>query len=234
MMSPLSPCLPDLGGPDDAPPARAFTSYRSALTSSQEAERRRLAREIHDGALQELHAIRLGLAAAGAADLERDVLRVIQGLRRTVENLRPPALDQYDIVDAVAALVERFRTRNGRVVVDASIRADSGALGAYDGRVLLALYRIAQEALHNVAKHAQASRVGVRFQAGLNRYRLDVTDDGVGFDLETLGPGRFGLVGMMERAEAIRAELSLRTAPGEGTHLTLAGPVGPPLQPGAP
>lgn len=200
---------------------RAYALRPSAAGS--EAERIRIAREIHDGVLQDLHTLRLGLAADGDAAREAGVLHVIRSLRRTLQDLRPPDLDHYDLADALQALVDRFRDVHPDVQLDFDLRITDGTFGGYGRDVLLALYRVVQETLHNAGKHAGATIVSVWLDATDEAYHLNVSDDGVGFCTETASPG-FGMMGMRERAEAVAAHLAIRSAPGAGTHLEMSGP----------
>ena len=207
----------------DARRKAELQAYRETLASARENERLRLAREIHDGPLQALHALRL---RAADPDAEADLLASIRELRRIIEGLRPPDLDRYSLADAVGALVQRFEAAYPAVEVTAHVRADDGAVERYDEAVRLAIYRLAQEALNNAGEHAGAHCVGLTFDAGPERYRLEVEDDGVGFDPDTPPDGdrsHFGLVGMAERAEAVAADLAVVSKPGHGTRLRLEG-----------
>lgn len=209
----------------DARRKRELEAFRETLATAREGERVRLARELHDGPLQELHVLRLRLAAAQDADSEGDLLSAIGEVRRVVEDLRPPDLDRYGLGDAVGALARRFRERNPGVALEAEVDVDDQAVRAYGADLQLTLYRLAQEALSNVAEHAGASRVRLALTADGRRYALAVEDDGAGFEPGEAGAGggRFGLVGMAERAEAASARLSVESWPGAGTRLRVTG-----------
>ena len=209
----------------DARRKEELQTYRETLAAAREEERLRISREIHDGPLQSLHVLRTR-AVLSEPDLEADLLSTARELRRVIEGLRPPDLDRYSLTDAVRALVRRFEQANRGVRVKADLVADDPAIDTYDDRLQLTLYRIVQEALHNVAAHAGARSLTLSFEASAERYELRVKDDGAGFDVGAGAPngrGRFGLVGMAERAEAVGADLSVRSRPGAGTQLTLVG-----------
>ena len=196
------------------------------LAAARERERLRIAREIHDGPLQALHALRRLLEADGHTAFEQDLLEIVRELRRVVENLRPPALDRYSLADALRSLIRRFERHNPGVEVDATLAADSDAVDAYSDELRLTLYRLTQEALNNVGAHARAHHVEIAFDARADRYALTVGDDGAGFDPERHPDddrGHFGLLGMRERVEAVDARLMVASRPGHGTRLRLDG-----------
>ncbi|PAP81457.1 hypothetical protein B1759_09055 [Rubrivirga sp. SAORIC476] len=200
--------------------------YRQTLAAARERERLRIAREIHDGPLQALHALRRLLEADGHTAFEQDLLEIVRELRRVVENLRPPALDRYSLADALRSLIRRFERHNPGIEVDATLAADSDAVDAYSDELRLTLYRLTQEALNNIGAHARAHHVEIAFDARADRYALTVGDDGAGFDPERHPDddrSHFGLLGMRERAEAVDARLTVASRPGHGTRLRLDG-----------
>jgi signal transduction histidine kinase len=201
---------------------RKRTSQR--MLQVAEDERTRLAAELHDGPVQRLSALlyQAGLARADLstgdpasidwvlAELERGLGVEIASLRRLLSQLRPPVLDQLGIARALASQVEAFQDASG---VACTVEADSATrLGRARETVL---YRVTQEALTNVAKHAHAARVWVWLGAENGLVRLRVRDDGVGFDPATLASsafslvqrGHFGLAGMRERVEMVGGRL---------------------------
>lgn len=215
---------------------RQADEIRRRLTESQEAERLRLARDLHDGPVQDLHALRMRLSllthasAASAAsassgealgEVVEEVQRVIRELRGVSEDLRPPALAAFGLAPALYAFAERFRTAHPSIRVDLDLDDDGQALPE---RVRLALFRIAQEAMNNAAKHGAPDHVAVILQIDEARAVLSVSDDGRGYqvpgDLRTLGEdGHYGLLGMAERAGAIGADLHIASSP-DGTEPT--------------
>jgi len=205
--------------------SRASTS----LLRAEEAERRRIARELHDETGQVLTAIRLelGLLARqveGKAEareaLERSLDltgRALETIRATVRGLRPAVLDDLGLVPAIESLAEEFSGRTG-VAVDCDARLD----GDLPPEVEVALYRIFQEALTNVARHAEARHVRASLRRDGAEVVLVVLDDGRGFDpakLAKAGEGRAGLAGMRERLLGLGGRLDVKAAPGEGVTL---------------
>lgn len=210
----------------------SLRGYLDAVTAGQEEERRRLARELHDDTIQSLIALnqRLQLAQLGAkdaaaeaqlAEMGRMAEQTIADLRRVTRDLRPIYLEDLGLAPALQMLA-RDAAQNGPAVefsVDGEERRLSPAAE-------LAFYRIAQEALSNVARHAGATRAGVALRFTPASTRLTVSDDGSGFavtqDFSALAAaGHYGLVGMRERAQAAGARLEIASAPGKGTRLTV-------------
>jgi two-component system, NarL family, sensor histidine kinase UhpB len=204
-------------------------SARRAL-AAQEGERRRIARELHDEIGQALTAVVLQLdrarrGATRTVDDEvgeaRETVRAsLEEVRGIARRLRPEALDDLGLVSALAALTNDFSRRAG-VHVERAIAPDIPAL---DPEEELVIYRVAQEALTNVVRHAAASRARLVLGVHDGHVVLEVNDAGAGFDLAGALEGS-GLLGMRERALLIGAELELRSAVGEGTsvRLRLAG-----------
>ncbi|MEE9616093.1 MAG: ATP-binding protein [Anaerolineae bacterium] len=217
--------------------------YLSAVTRGQEAERARLARELHDGPVQEL--IALGqraemaqrLVERGEGERARALLEearraeseTVAELRRLIGALRPIYLEDLGFIPALEMLAQQAAGRtSARVRLEKECTVHRLA-----PEVELATYRIAQEALNNALQHAHAQNIVVRAQCDSEGLTLSVTDDGVGFtlpprpDLLTQA-GHFGLVGMQERATRLGGTLQVRTAPGKGTQVTIRLP-GQPL-----
>lgn len=200
---------------------------RRGLVEDREAERRRLAQELHDGPVQDLHAIRMmitmqaGNENSVVADVEGDLLRVIRELRAISEDLRPPALVPFGLGAALHALIERFEQRYPEMHVHAEIAKDEQRLPE---RIRLALFRICQEALNNTVHHASATAVSVRFEIRGERVLLEVQDNGVGFIVPSdwvhfVQKGHYGLLGMAERAESIGAVFEVISAPNQGARV---------------
>ncbi|MEP0548807.1 MAG: sensor histidine kinase [Rhodothermales bacterium] len=215
---------------------RHADEVRRRLTESQEAERLRLAQDLHDGPVQDLHALRMRLSllarpsAANATlapvseplgEVVEEIQRVIRSLRGVSEDLRPPALAPFGLAAALGAFADRFRRTHPSIHVALDLDDDGQALPE---RVRLALFRIAQEAMNNAAKHGRPSHIAVALQLDDDRILLSVRDDGRGYrvpdDLRTLGrDGHYGLLGMVERADSIGAELHIESDPA-GTEPT--------------
>jgi PAS domain S-box-containing protein len=199
------------------------------LVEAEEAERRRLARELHDRVGQNLSALsmNLDLALAGAVVPEvrsrlSDSRMLVESTLQTIENvmadLRPPLLEEYGLGAALARHCEEFSRRTGIAVSftdEAKERVRSLRL-----ETAIALFRIAQEALNNVAKHAAAKQVLLTLALdGLNAL-VSVIDDGRGFDPATAArPERFGMRTMRERAEAVGGRIDMFSTPGKGTSI---------------
>jgi signal transduction histidine kinase len=194
-------------------------------------ERRRLARELHDSVSQSLFSMSL-LAqvlpdlweidrAEARATLSqiRDMTRgALAEMRALLFELRPAALGEQGLAHA---LREQAASLGGRIgiPVDVDVARDP----ALPGSVEQAFFRIAQEALANAARHAQAQRVLVTLN-GSAPVRLAIADDGQGFQIDAIGEGRFGLISMRERAAAVGARLQVHSKPGQGTEIVVEWP----------
>jgi len=195
-------------------------------------ERQRLARELHDSVSQALYGIALGARTARTL-LDRDpaqaaapldyVLQLagagMAEMRALIFELRPESLESEGLVAAIAKQAASMRARYG-IVVDAVTGEEPEA--PYP--VKEALYRIAQEALHNTVKHARARRVEVRLHRNAAGLALEVCDDGVGFDPDDAFPGRLGLHTMRERAVRLSGTLDVASAVGDGTRVRVKIP----------
>jgi signal transduction histidine kinase len=190
-----------------------------------EAERRRWARELHDETLQGLGGLRVILSSAlrrvehgDVAELLHEAVgqteREIDNLRAMIAELRPAALDELGLVPAIEALVDRVSAVQGLSIECAIDLARDGPrrLGQ---ELETTVYRLVQEALTNVAKHAHAERARVLVGVAAGSLEVEVTDDGRGFDGDTATEG-FGLVGMRERVQLVGGRLAV-TPSGSGT-----------------
>lgn len=214
--------------------------YIGAITSAQEEERNRLARELHDDTIQAVIALkqRVELAEKSVRDpgsrqslkeLEDLAGQTIENLRRLTRALRPIYLEDLGLGTALEMLVrETGQTRPLTLSFERK-----GTEKRLPREVELALYRIAQEALNNVLRHAKAEHSLVQITYEEHETKLEVSDDGVGFQmprsLTDLAPGgHFGLLGMRERADLIGARFDVQSEGGHGTRLTvrLAMPAG--------
>jgi signal transduction histidine kinase len=197
-----------------------------------EDERRRWAQELHDGALQSLAAVRITLAAAlqgrgedRDAQIERAAEQTVEGLEdqitelsRLINDLRPASLERLGLHGALEALAEESANRGGfDVATEISLEA---ALTSDEER---GVYRLVQEALTNVVKHAGAERAEVKVRADDGTVEIEVGDDGDGFDPAD-GPGR-GLLGMRERVETLGGKIAIDSTPGEGTRMRSSLPL---------
>lgn len=203
--------------------------YIGAITSAQEEERLRLAHELHDDTIQSVIALkqRVQLAQKPVKDqaalqtlreLEGLAEQTIENLRRMTRALRPIYLEDLGLATALEMLA-RETSQSHPLEVDFH---KSGHERRLPAEVELALYRMAQEALNNVVRHASARHADLHVSYGDGEVRLEVSDDGVGFDVPKIPTdfapdGHFGLLGIRERAELIGARLELESAPGKGT-----------------
>ena len=208
------------------------------LVAAQEEERRRIARDIHDQVGQQITALRMniealrGTVAGDAASLKHAerTERLAEELDQTIDfltwELTPAALDQLGLPAALVHLITGWSERFG-------IEAEYDTSGVDGVRFVPELesnlYRLAQEALHNVYKHAHATHVSVVLEKCDNRLVLVVEDDGVGFSVighRGLEAGSMGLVSMRERATLVGGELTIDSTPGQGTTLIVRVPLG--------
>jgi len=199
------------------------------VVAGQEVERRRLARELHDETGQALTSILLGLRAleGGAHDdanvdnLRELVVATLQDVRRLAVQLRPTALDDFGLVPALERLVQTFSEASGIAV---ELEAGLG-----DERVPTdvetTVYRIVQEALTNIVKHADAKRVSIVLVRRDGWVTAVIEDDGRGFDPAAVTADNLGLDGMRERVELHEGRLTVETAPGSGTTLRVEVPL---------
>jgi signal transduction histidine kinase len=194
-----------------------------------ERERARWARELHDETLQGLGALRVRLAAARRRDEPERLPRIVDAaviqiedeianLRSLITELRPAALDELGLEAAIESLAENHAaTGDLEVLVDVSLAEGNDPTRPRDRELESAVYRVVQEALTNVVKHAHAERVWVEVREESDGIVIAVRDDGVGFDMEDRGRG-FGLIGMRERVALRGGSLTIVSGPG-GTEL---------------
>ena len=205
--------------------------YIGAITSAQEEERTRLARELHDDTIQAVIALkqRVQLAQKSVKDqsgrqslmeLETLAEQTVENLRRLTRALRPIYLEDLGLVTALEMLA-RETSQNNQLVVDFQKTGQERRLAR---EVELSLYRIAQEALNNVVKHSKATRADLTITFEDSEIQMEVSDNGNGFIVPNspteLAPnGHFGLLGVHERADLIGARLEIESALGKGTKL---------------
>jgi signal transduction histidine kinase len=201
------------------------------VVSAQELERQRLARELHDETGQALTSILLGLKAvedaedgsdlaAATGQLRELVVTTLQDVRRLAVELRPKALDDFGLVPAIERLIETFREHTG-IHVDLEPRLGNERLPS---DVETTLYRITQEALTNVVKHAQAEHVSIVLTRRDGSVSALIEDDGRGFGTGDKSSG-LGLLGMRERIALVDGRLEVESTPGSGTTLSIEVPV---------
>ncbi len=202
------------------------------VVEAQEQERARLARELHDETGQALTSILLGLkgledvvdtseGSASVAALRELVVSTLRSVRGLAVELRPTALDDFGLVPALERLADTFREKTG---VEVAIEAQLGE-ARLEPSLETTLYRLVQEALTNVLKHADARHVSISLVRKDGSVSAVVEDDGRGFSPETPRREALGLVGMRERVGLVGGRISIESAPGAGTTLAVEVPV---------
>lgn len=209
-------------------------AYAAAVLQAQEDERRRLAQELHDDTIQELiHLCRQldRIDSEGGPTARREAVGdaralaegIVNGVRDVARGLRPPALDDLGLTAALERLATEAGARSG-----VPVRLDMRTHGALNPSLQLVVFRIAQEALNNVERHAQARSARLSLSEIEGGITLEVVDDGCGFSVpateEGGGGNGLGLLGMAERARLVGADLVIDSAPGRGTAVRLTIP----------
>ncbi len=204
------------------------------LLTIQERERQLVSYEIHDGLAQYLAGAMMQLEACehglGGSSKNRELgegLRLLRAAadeaRRLISGLRPPALDELGIIDAVETLVADARTEVARVEFTHQLPARR-----LPPDVETTIFRIVQESLSNIRQHARAGNASVRLeQHGDNAVRIVVQDDGIGFDSLRIADDRFGIEGIRQRAWLLGGEPLIASSPGSGTTVTVTLPIEP-------
>lgn len=205
----------------------------SRYQESGEEERKYLARELHEELAQILAGLQLNLSALSlqhAADspklrtqLQKNMELTDQAIivtRNISTVLRPVALDM-GIAASLEWLANRFGNQSG-IRCEVNVDESAAKLGE---NYAIAMFRIVQEALNNVAKHAKASQVDISLERGSNHYILKIRDDGIGFDISAKKTASLGLVGIQERALALGGVVSINSRPGNGTEIQVRLPI---------
>jgi len=220
--------------------SRSRAELLGKVISVQEEERKRIARELHDDSAQDLATLLVELEALGeslptsAEKAKRMLARVklqttkaLTDMRQIILDLRPSILDELGLVAAV-----RWYGRSRLESIQVAVSVNPGAQQKrVEGSVETAIFRIAQEAINNVAKHAEAKEVKVQFEFADDRISLLVEDDGKGFDVESVigaegGTASLGLAGMNERATLLGGNVTIESEPGQGTKVRVEAPAG--------
>ena len=218
-----------------------LSEVQHQLMDTIEKERLILAQELHDGTIQELFSISYELVeiqndlarfgddkvAQKLRDAHGMAQHAIQGLRDLSRELRPPALAPFGLEHAILSHLEQFHEIYPEIGIHSDLMPDGQIL---DERLRLALFRIYQHAVSNIARHAQAENLWVRLALKKQSVTLEIKDDGIGFDLpnrwvELAREGHLGLVGTRERVEAIGGNLIITTKPGKGTRIQVIVPI---------
>ncbi|RPI34270.1 MAG: PAS domain S-box protein [Chloroflexota bacterium] len=205
-----------------------LAEMQQRLMEGRELDRLQLAQELHDGPVQDLYGLSYQLKALDPAsgeitpgvinDMQNTLHDVVRTLRAICGELRPPALAPFGLEKAIRSHAETFQEAHPEISVKLDLTPDGQMLPE---QVRLALFRIYQQSLTNVSRHARATEVFVRFNISENLLNLEIQDNGAGFMLpkrwiELARQGHLGLVGARERAEAIGGQLHVESAPGKG------------------
>ncbi|MFC1904794.1 PAS domain-containing sensor histidine kinase [Chloroflexota bacterium] len=214
--------------------------FLQQITRAQEEERRRIAHELHDDTIQALaaHSLQIDELASNIKrvrkqaipqhleELHDQVNNITQGLRRLSQDLRPAALDRLGLLPALEWLASNMEEYSG---IEPTVKV-LGTVRRLSDEVELVLFRIVQEALRNVWKHARATRVEITVEFEDARIRITVEDNGSGFSLmhsvtDLPRSGKLGLAGMRERSELLRGTITIESEPEKGTAIIAEVPV---------
>jgi signal transduction histidine kinase len=220
-------------GLDDA----ALCEMQHRLLDSEENERQRLAQELHDGPLQELHSLDFKLVAMSRqmaddqqqvqlSEMRSTLRHLARHLRAICQDLRPPALTPFGVGAVIRSFAESFQQNHRDLTVVVDLDDDGQRLSE---RARLALYRICQHGMRNVAQHAEATRVYIGLRMGEDQVQLCIEDNGQGFSvpddwLPMVKQAKYGLLGCIERAEAVGGHVTVESEPGSGTRLRVVVP----------
>jgi PAS domain S-box-containing protein len=207
------------------------------LLEYRDQERQAIARDLHDGPVQDLSGLLFNIQFTKEVvpdpSIQLELEKIAAGLRTSVQNLReminvmrPPSLIRFGLAKALNVFLEDYRERHPEMEFNTSLMDDGNCLSE---PVRLGMFRILQEALNNIIKHANAGRVDVTLYCEEHQIVLEIHDDGEGFSisenlLDYSSRGHFGLIGMKERADAARGKIQVTSTPGEGTTIKVIVP----------
>jgi signal transduction histidine kinase len=231
--------LPFLGHDEIGSLGRSFEAMRQALSrdetrrlllrqviTAQEKERARIARELHDETCQSITALKMKLDAAGMEDAQAMAVHSLDELHRIIYDLRPSILDDLGLLPAIRWMAGNLLQPKG-----VKVRCEFEELTSrLPFEMEIAVFRAIQEAINNVARHAQAEAVLIEFAVNRGVCEIDIEDDGLGFDVSEVGGpeagGRgLGILGMRERLELIGGTSTVTSTPGSGTRVSLRVPI---------
>lgn len=210
-------------------------SLSRQLIQAQERERKRIASELHDGIAQSIGVVKYNIEDAiakfarenpeldlgGLEQTVADMKGLVEEVRRISSNLSPSMLEDFGIHIAMEWLCKEFKAQNSDLDVSSSVSIDESELPEL---VKVAIYRVAQEALQNISKHAGATRVRALLESTDNGVKLEITDNGSGFDLDDRqrdfdGTVGLGLRSMRERVDATGGKFEIKATPGKGVEI---------------
>jgi signal transduction histidine kinase len=214
--------------------AEQVQALAARLLTAQEEERRRVSRELHDQICQQLASLAIEISGMAAdppppekahqvlRELQTRVIQASEATRHIAYELHPSVLDDLGLVASLRALCKKFGEDEG-----VRVQFSSGVLPPEIPRETAScLYRVVQESLQNIARHAGAKKASVSLSVKKNAVALSITDDGSGFDLEEArGRGGLGLIGMEERTRLAKGKLSIAAAKGRGTRIQVEVPL---------
>lgn len=213
--------------------------YLHQITRAQEDERKRVARELHDSTAQNLiallhrlenllHSGRMPVEEAGQLQtIYEQIRQMLQEIRRFSRDLRPSILDDLGLLQALEWVIDQVKNEYN---ITTSLKVLENSQRRLSNETELLLFRIVQEALRNVGKHAHATRADVTVKLGQSYITVTVSDDGSGFQIpenieELSKRGKLGILGMQERVQLLGGSLDIESQPGKGTTITVSAPV---------
>ena len=227
---------------------RRLTTLLNELMRAQEDERKRIARELHDETSQSIAALGMSIEIAAIAlkeneltpqkiyELRAKVTQLLEGISRIIQDLRPPVLDDLGLESAIRWLLQRHIAEKGAHYTLTVSDEFQGHMGSddtlIDSKTVFRLFRIIQEAVINISKHAEASQVSVALDMEDGKVRIEISDDGVGFNVDEVLLGidmgvnaGYGILGLKERVALLEGTINIVSAPGEGTQVTISIPL---------
>ncbi len=214
-----------------------IAKMKSRLQHHVELERLRLAQELHDGPVQEVYSSIFKIESwvknadpderEKISSLKKDLLNVVQVLRTTAKDLRPPALMDFGLERAIRSYSEEFNEAHSELTIRLNLAHDGQALPE---DIRLILFRILQHSLMNILRHAQATDVYIHFTYDAEEAQLEIADNGVGFLVPTnwvdlVRQGHFGLAGAVERVSLLNGKFTVNSTPGQGTVVRVEVPI---------
>jgi len=203
------------------------------IIEAQEEERKRIAREIHDGPAQAMANVLLKSelcerlitkdveqAKVELKNLKDIVQQSLKEVRKIIYDLRPSALDDLGLIPALSRYIKNFSEETG-IAVDFTVLSDYKRLSP---EIEITCFRVIQEALTNIKKHSRAKNASVKFEFGMRFISIIIKDDGIGFDKENIGQG-YGLMGMKERVEILNGKFEISSFKNKGTQIYISIPV---------
>ena len=213
--------------------ASEINQLHQEIVRAREEERKRLSLELHDKIIQALIGLNFNLGQLNSDEVPKlrgEVRQIVSDLRQLCSELRPPTLDNLGLVPAIRSLLRELETTNSHAPeIHLSVEGDEELQIPED--VALNAYRVLNESLSNILRHAEAQKVEIKLNLHSDKVSLEVKDDGCGFSVpnplgKLLSEQHFGLVGIRERLEHLQGDLSIESIPGKGTYIVASIPLG--------